>query len=177
MPDQLRHIAFAALLLFSLNSCEKEERTYYTGTGKQPVYASFSELLDVRNTSPQTIQQSGAIYLQDTLLFILEQRKGIHVFSLRDSTNTVSLTFFKIPAITDFTVNGTLLYADSWKDLLTIDISNLNEIRVASRVIDVITPPLYPPEYDGFFECVDESKGAVVGWREASLKEARCSTF
>ena len=177
MDRALRHIALAAILLFSLNSCEKEERTYYTGTGKEPLYASFEALLDIRNEPPQSIQQSGTIYLQDTLFFLLEQRKGIHVFSLRDSLNTVGLTFFKIPAITDFTISGNILYADSWKDLVVIDISNLYAIQVSSRVPDVINPPLYPPEYDGFFECVDESKGAVVGWREASLKEAKCSTF
>jgi hypothetical protein len=60
---------------------------------------------------------------------------------------------------------------------VVIDISDLYQIRETNRIRDVVTPALYPPGYFGIFECVDESKGAVVGWEDAYLENARCSTF
>lgn len=164
------------VLLLSLGSCVQEERSFYSGLGKKPVYVALDELRDIRNEPPSAIQESGTIFLKDTLLFILEQRKGIHVFNLKDSLNTVNLAFFKIPAVTDFVVSGNLVYADSWKDLVVIDISNLQQISEKSRIEGVISPALYPPQYSGFFECVDESKGAVVDWLDTGLDDAKCVT-
>lgn len=160
-----------------LAGCVKEERTFYDGLGKKPVYVTLDELRDIRNEPPRAIQESGTIFLKDTLLFILEQRKGIHVFNLKDTLNTVNLAFFKVPAITDFVVSGSLIYADSWKDLVVIDISNLHQISEKSRIEGVISPALYPPLYDGIFECVDESKGAVIEWKDATLENAKCVTI
>ena len=165
------------MLLFVFGGCVKEERAFYDGFGKKPVYIPLDALRDIRNEPPQGIQVSGTIFLKDTLLFILEQRKGIHVFNLKDSLNTVNLTFLKIPAITDFVVSGNLIYADSWKDLVVIDIGNLLQISEESRIEGVISPALYPPLYDGIFECVDESKGAVVDWEDATLENAKCVTI
>ncbi|HNL38701.1 MAG TPA: hypothetical protein PKH43_06200, partial [Saprospiraceae bacterium] len=93
-----------------------------------------------------------------------------------DSANVQQLTFFQIPAVTDFTISGQRLYADSWRDLLTIDIGNLYDIRVLDRQKDVFSPLLFPPLYNGIFECVDESKGAVIGWEDAMLDDVRCTT-
>ncbi len=160
--------------LFS--SCVKEEIESYSGMGKRPVYVPVSELGDIKNLPPQPIAQTGAIFLQDTLFFMLEQKKGIHVFNLKDSLNPAYLTFFNIPAVTDFTISNDRLYADSWKDLVTIDISDLYHIREVDRETDVFSPILYPPLYEGFFECVDESKGAVVDWVDADLEKALCHT-
>lgn len=173
----LRKIAplFACMLLL-LASCNKEEQNFYDGPGKRPVYVPLSELRDIRNEPPRPIQLSGTIFLQDTLFFILEQRKGIHVFNIKDSLNTVNLAFFKIPAITDFIISGHLLYADSWKDLVVIDISNLQQIQETARITDALSPVLYPPLYNGSFECVDESKGAVIDWEDATLEDAKCIT-
>lgn len=170
---------FIAFVLFAslFAGCGKEAYYFYNGPGKKPVYLPLSALLDIRNDAPQPIQLSGTIFLKDTLLFMLEQRKGIHVFNIKDSLNTVNLTFFRIPAATDFTINGNVLYADTWKDLVAINISNLLDIKVVSRVKDVINPTLYPPLYNGFFECVDESKGAVIDWEDGTLEDAQCQTL
>ncbi len=145
--------------------------------GKKPVYIPKALLNDIKNLPPQTIQNTGTIFLSDTLFFMAEQKKGIHVFSLSDSTNPVNLTFFNIPAINDFTINGNIMYADSWTDLLTIDITNLYAIKLLKREQDVFTPVLSPPLYTGAFECADASKGAIIEWIDAEIKNARCEIF
>lgn len=165
------------VLLCIWSGCVQYERSFYSGPGKKPVYTPLSELTDIKNEAPKPIQLSGTIFLKDTLLFILEQRKGIHVFSLQDTSNTVNLAFIKIPAVTDFVVSGSLIYADCWKDLVVIDISDLYHIRETSRIKNAITPVLYPLLYNGIFECADESKGAIIDWEDAMLEDAKCVTI
>jgi hypothetical protein len=176
MPRRTALLPTLFLLLFLMSACVKEERSFFDGPGKKPVYLPLSELNDVRNEPPRPIGLSGTIFLRDTLLFVLEQRQGIHVFSIRDTANTVNLAFFKIPAVTDFTLSGNLLYADSWRDLVVIDIGDLHQIRVTDRLTGVISPTLYPLLYNGAFECVDELQGAVVDWVDAELENAQCYT-
>ncbi|MBK9338578.1 MAG: hypothetical protein IPM98_19440 [Lewinellaceae bacterium] len=176
-PGSARHCVLLVVLLCGLfASCVKQELDLFSGPGKRPVYVPVSELGAIENLPPQPIAKTGTIFLRDTLLFLLEQKKGIHVFDIRDSLNTVNLTFFQLPAVTDFTIVGNRLYADSWRDLITIDISDLYAIRLVDRKTNVFSPVLYPPLYQGIFECVDESRGAVVDWIDADLVDVRCTT-
>jgi hypothetical protein len=161
----------------TLASCTEKEPLGFSGLGKRPVYLPESQLSDIRNLPPQPVQQSGSIFLLDTLFFMVEFKRGIHVYRIGDSAEVRELTFFNIPAITEFSISGDRLYADSWRDLLTIDISNLYQIRLLDRQVRVIEPLLFPPQYNGFFECVDETKGAVIGWEDADLDNALCRTF
>lgn len=147
------------------------------GIGMRPIYVDPLELEAIGNLPPQDIENSGSIFLLDTLFFMLEQGKGIHVYGISDPTNAAGITFVKIPAITAFTVSENRIYADSWRDLVTIDISNLLAVEVRSRQLGVFEPLLYPPLYNGIFECVDESLGAVAGWEEADLSTADCVTL
>ncbi len=156
--------------------CLKEDFPTYSGQGKRPVYLPLESLTDITNTAPLPIGKTGPIFLRDSLFFIVEPGKGIHVFNVSDSLNVVNMTFFLIPAINDFSISGQRLYADSWKDLVTIDISDIYHIRVLDRQVGVFTPLLFPPLYNGIFECVDESKGAVIDWEDADLDNAECRT-
>lgn len=173
----LKPLVFLGLMVISLYACDKPELDLYDGPGKKPVYLPASELGDIRSEAPQPIVASGAIFLRDTLLFMLEQYKGIHVFSLKDSIQTVNLAFIKIPAITDFTLSDQYIYADSWKDIVVVDISNLYQARETSRLRNLLNPSMFPPLYDGYFECVDESRGAIIGWEDAELTNAKCVTL
>lgn len=166
---------FATSLLFS--SCIPNDTSFFNGFGKRPIYVDAIELNDIKNEGRRATIQSGPIFLKDSLLFITEVHRGIHVHNVRDSLNIRYLTFFKIPAITDFTISGDRLYADSWTDLLTIDISDIYDIQMVGRENGVFEPILAPPLYNGWFECVDLDKGAVVEWEEAMLEEAKCRTL
>jgi hypothetical protein len=177
MTQRTPYILLLFLSLAMLQACVKEGDVSYSGPGKRPIYLSVAELQQIRNLDPKPIQSSGTIFLKDTLLFVMEQGRGIHVFSLKDTANTVNLTFFSIPAISDFTLVGDYLYAASWKDLVVIDILDLRHIAEVNRISNAVEPPLYPLLYDGHFECVDERKGAVVGWEDANLEEAYCNTL
>lgn len=168
-------VSLCALALLT-TSCEKEAAPLYSGPGKKPVYATVAETRNIQNKGEQPVEATGGIFLLDTLFFLAEQRKGIHVYNVANPEIPVYLTFFSIPAMGDFTISGNRLYADSWRDLITLDISDIYAIREIDRVENVFTPLLYPTFYNGWFECIDEANGAVVGWEDATLKEVKCFT-
>ena len=168
-------VILCALALLT-TSCEKEAAPLYSGPGKKPVYATVAETRNIQNKGEQPVEATGGIFLLDTLFFLAEQRKGIHVYNVANPEIPVYLTFFSIPAMGDFTISGNRLYADSWRDLITLDISDIYAIREIDRVENVFTPLLYPTFYNGWFECINEANGAVVGWEDATLKEVKCFT-
>lgn len=139
------------------------------------MYLSKDSLSVIGNLPPQPIKNTGPVFLMDTLFFMVEMRKGIHVFNVSDSTNPVALTFIKIPAVTDFTLSGNTVYADNGTNLVTINISNIYSIQVMHTQADVFMPILFPNNYSGRFECVDPLKGIVIDWDTVTLK-FRCSS-
>lgn len=177
----IKKVNASAILLFlglavCLPGCRKDEVFFYNGPGKKPVYASIAATRIIQNLPEQPVVATGGIFLLEPIFFMVEQRKGIHVYDVTDPALPVYLTFISIPAIGDFTVSGQRLYADSWRDLVTLDISDIMNVKVIDRVENVFTPLFYPLNYQGNFECIDESKGAVVGWTDTILTDAKCFT-
>jgi hypothetical protein len=163
------------VVIFLLSAC-KEEYPFYDGPGKAPVYLPYEKLSEILNLHPKPVVNSGPVFLEDTLLFMIEQQSGIHVFSLSDTANPVQLTFFQIPAVNDFTISGNTMYADNGPNLITIDISDIYNIVVLNTQQNVFYPVYFPQLYRGFFECVDQKKGVVVGWKDTTLADAKCRT-
>jgi len=80
----------------------------------------------------------------------------------------------------DIAIKGDALYADNFEDLITVDISDINNPTVTHREknvyeFDVVN---YPPNVPAgtYFECVDDSKGYVVGWKEIESDNLNCFT-
>nr|MBS0038470.1 hypothetical protein [Saprospiraceae bacterium] len=166
---------FVFFLFAFLLACEKEP-LLHSGMGKKPIYIPHNELNDIANLPQQEVISTGTIFLREPHFFMLEDRRGIHVYDVSDPNFPTYLTFLKIPAITDFSISGNRLYADSWRDLLTLDITDLFDIKVISRNENQLNPILFPELYNGIFECVDESRGAIGGWEDVYLEEAACQT-
>lgn len=62
------------------------------------------------------------------------------------------------------------MYADQATDLLAIDISNPENVQIASRVKNVFPfGSQYPQQLGVYFECPDPDKGLVIGWEYATL--------
>ena len=152
----------------------KREHEYYDGMGKMPVYIQESELGNIKNMPPRAVENAGVIYLLNPYLFMVEVKKGIHVFEVSDTTNPVNLTFIQVPAINDFTINGSTMFVDNGPNLVSLDISNIMDVKVLAKVGNAFQPILYPTMYMGPFECADEKKGIILEWRDTMLVNAKC---
>ncbi len=148
--------------IFIILSCQdKIEETYKVNT---PVYITYAELRSSFNVDEgEDIIQPGKIYFKDNYIFVNEYQKGIHVIDNSNPEDPRIVKFIEIPGNVDMAVKGSMLYADSYVDLLTIDISNINDIKEVDRDTNVF--PYIIPEYEsGILESVDENRGVIVGY-------------
>jgi hypothetical protein len=113
----------------------------------------------------------GKIYFKDNYIFIVEELKGIHVYDNSNPSSPVNKAFVKIPGVVDISISGYYLYADSYVDLVVLDVQNINNITEAGRVKNVL--PYTIPEYEGDYPLayIDRDKGVVVDWELRNVKE------
>jgi hypothetical protein len=164
------------ILLFLFASCNKKHDDFNV-TGMKPTYISYNDLLQFEQQPPQPVLNAGQILLYHNYVFLGEINKGIHVIDMTDTIHPVNIYFLKIPGNKDEVAQNDRLYADNGPHLLTLDISDIHHITLIERAMNVFRPSeMYPLDYSGYFECVDESKGWVVDWEEASLDNPRCKT-
>jgi len=167
--------AAAALLILTplifLSSCQDVRKQTITWTEFEPVYMSHEEFMNsVKLETPRDLENPGKIYFYNGYLFVNEIDKGIHIFDNRDPSNPLQQGFIQIPANKDLAIRNDLLYADSQKDLLVFDISNLDQPELIHREEDVFkTMANHPPGFTT--QQVDPSQGLVVGWREVQREE------
>lgn len=149
--------------------------------GYKPVYVSPVEAKTVTFESPREMKNQGKIYIKDQYIFIGDVGLGVHVIDNSNPENPHKIGFLKIYGNHDIAIKGFSLFADNFKDLVTIDISDIQHPAETYRVRDIYEykESNYPPNVPGntYFECVDESKGYVVDWVEAELSDPKCYTL
>ncbi|MDR1524058.1 MAG: hypothetical protein LBS79_02225 [Tannerella sp.] len=135
-------------------------------TVNAPVYMSFEELRSaVVRTTAQPLVHPGKIYFKGNYLFIVESLKGIHVIDVSSPSNPQNTGFIEIPGCTDIAVKGESLYADSFVDLVTIDISDVANPKETKRIENTFPYVAIAPENQDY-PCIEikQEKGVVVGW-------------
>lgn len=120
--------------LLYLTSCTdncEQTRTYRKYI---PIQLTLSDLRQpISSGSPQTLVNPGKLYIKDQYVFIVEVKKGIHVFDNSNPSNPRAISFLPIPGNVDIAVRDNILYADSYMDLVALDISNPTAIKEVSR--------------------------------------------
>ncbi|RMF01188.1 MAG: hypothetical protein D6772_05225 [Bacteroidetes bacterium] len=165
-----------SLLSLSLSACiETREDLPDEAIGLAPIYA-VEDWQDIDIDGPQEIAQLGKLYYKAPFLFATERARGIHVFDNSDPTAPQPLAFLKIAGNSDLAIKGNVLYANNVSDLVAIDIRTFDSIRVLDREVEAfaVEGARFPEGYEGYFECVDEEMGVVVGWYETTLQQPKC---
>jgi hypothetical protein len=167
MKIRLR-IFLLAFLPFAAFSCKDQIEEIYTLN--EPVYMTYDELRSsLKVAEEQDIIQPGKIYFKDDYIFVNEYLKGIHVIDNSDPASPDIVKFIEIPGNVDLSVKGNILYADSYVDLVAIDISDLENIREVKRIINAF-PYIIPECVNGVIDQVDVNRGVVVGWHATEKK-------
>lgn len=169
-----------SFLMLLLSSCVYESEPSFdnigTVQGFRPIYKSAEEIQDIKTLSPKAVENPGKIYVYQNYLFINEVGKGVHVINNVNPANPQNLSFINIEGNVDISIKDNVLYADNYADLVALDIRNIENIVVLNRIKDVFdSDKLLPPPRTGtYFECPDKTKGVVVAWEEAELKNPKC---
>ena len=136
-PQLILGLFAAAFCLFNLLGCTDNCQTTYTNIYYEPVRMAKSEVrAGVAIEPPKVIEGRGKIFFKAGYLFINEPKNGVHVIDNRDPNHPVNVAFIRIPGSFDITVKDDLLFSDSFMDLVTFDISDLNNIREVNRLED-----------------------------------------
>ncbi len=169
---------FSMVILLTLYSCidESPSGSVYQIHGLRPIYADGLDWQNITVEDARPVGQLGKIYYKDGLIYVSEVNKGIHIIDNQSPVNPIFLKFISIPGSKDISIKGNFLYTDNVTDLVVLDISDLDNIEAINRI-----PNVYPavnqnyPEFgNGYFECVDNNLGTVIGWEQALLTEPQC---
>jgi hypothetical protein len=163
---------FLAITCLALVIYSCEDSTYKEYKGYAPVYMSYNDLRSaVKPEQNVALQNPGKIYFKDNYLFIIEELKGFHVFDNSDPASPVKKNFIKVPGIIDMTISGNIMYADSYVDIVILDLQNIDNITEVGRMKDII--PYTIPKYNNDYPVgsIDQDKGVVTGWELRTIRE------
>lgn len=151
-----------------MGSCKKD-KCVQTVTYKtyEPVYMSYEELRSSVKTEPaQPLKKPGKIYLKGNYIFVNEVDKGIHIIDNSNPSAPQNISFIKIPGNMDIAAMGNTLYADSYTDLLALDITNPQNVTVLKRIEDALPQRVFTGGY-----YADPAKGVAIDWKEVEKTE------
>ena len=174
MKNLLFRTITLVLLTAAFSACKDNTFERVTYEANVPVYMSFSEFrTSFAKSEPQEITMPGKIYFKDNFLFVNEYGKGIHVVDNSDPASPKKIAFYKILGNIDMAIRGNTLFADSYIDLLSIDITDINNPVEKGRLKNIF--PEILPEGDNWFPYsnVDNSKGVIVDWEVETITEER----
>lgn len=181
----VRKLLHASYALFTLGiiSCTSSSLREIpdTVTGYKPVYATSDMGLKTVYTKPaQPTVKGGKIYVTGNLLFQVEQDSGIHVINIADRAHPLKLGFIQSAMCREVAVKNGYVYTNNLADLVVVDISDINNVQVKSRLENVFPDLILqsPPRLNNgqltYFECPDPAKGVIIGWQQVTVNQPKC---
>lgn len=169
----IKHLTFlSVLILVCTGTWSCEDKLEHEYTVNEPVYMPTDEFKNaVKTESAKEMMVAGKIYFYQDYIFVNEKFEGIHVIDNSDPTNPGNVNFITIPGNIDMAVKDDILYADSYTDLIAIDISDINSISMQKRFSDIFPFSLPPTDNNYQRGQVDPEKGVVIGWEVTRISE------
>lgn len=141
-----------------LQSCLKDTATK-TYTLFTPVYQTLAEVrANIKSNAPLPVKNPGKIFVLGNYIFLNETDKGVHIIDNSNPAAPVNKYFVSIPGNLDLAVKGNTLFADNFRDLVTLDISNPANVQVKKITEKVFSQRQYA---NGFLA---DSTKVIVDW-------------
>ena len=126
------YLLFASLLT---QSCTKD--TGNVTVNYQEATAIYGSLDDIRtsdlNQSPKQINNPGKIFIGNDYVLIGEEGQGVHVVNNNDKSAPFMESFISIPGNREFVVFDDVLYAESYYDMIKVDVTNPTNAKLLAR--------------------------------------------
>ena len=164
-------ICIAAISLL-LTGCDDKVEITQKYTIMEPVYLSPAELrTSFEVMPPAEVTNTGKIYLYKNYLLLNEPGKGIHIINNANKENPEIISFINIPGNYEMAVRGDRLFADSYVDLVVIDISDPENVKLTKRITDIFLNLAQQNEY------YDPENGIIVSYESKEIIEVNESEF
>lgn len=144
----------------------------------EALYAQPEEFrIDPSYSQDRKLEYPGKIYYYNNIVMINEKYEGIHLFDNSDPYNPQKLGFLNIPGNVDVAIKDNIMYADSYVDLLAIDVSDFKNPQMLCRDEEVFQVYNWVSPELGYFvgtketnrsveiDCTDPNFGDNVIWR------------
>jgi len=169
MKKRLNLLAIV-LIIITASSCNDKITEVFVGNN--PIYMSYEDLAkSVKQTNMQELINPGKIYFKDDYLFIIEDRKGIHIIDNSNPSNPQNISFIEIPGVVDMAIKGDILYVDSYIDFVVLSLADINNVVEIKRMKDIF--PYTLPAYDENYPLaqIEQEKGVVIGWEIKTIRQ------
>ena len=122
-----------------LTGCENDKCTRTEEyTAFEPVYKRIDEMRTPATfVAGKGLTAPGKIFYYKGFLLINEMNQGVHIIDNSNPEDPKNLGFIEIPGNLDMAVHNDILYADSYLDLVAIDMTNPQAPVEVNRVQDV----------------------------------------
>lgn len=175
--DMKKYWALLILFITAVSCYRPQPYTPHKLAGYKAVYSNDPQLKKISFTASQTMSSPGKIYAKGNIILQNDIGRGIHVFDASIPSELKKLGFIIIPGNVELSIKANELYANSYEDLVVIDISDPLTPKEINRVTKAFTGltgqleySLIPfPEPQTYYECIDPSKGTHTGWRKDTL--------
>lgn len=160
-------ILLLSFVMASLSCEDKNQEPLEEFLVAVPLTMSTEEFRNsVEILPPVSIRESGKIYAYENYVFVNDKYQGIHVVDNSDPFSPNKIAFINIPGNVDIAVKDNFLYADSLRDLLVFDISDIQQIALVNRLEGVLRDHVaWPFEADAVdFGAFGTGEEIVVGW-------------
>lgn len=171
-----RYLYLLVVLFFGMYACDPAPQPVKGDVvGWAPIYTQDPDVQRIASDTPHVTLHAGKIYAKDHFIFQNEVDKGIHVINIANPAAPEEIAFIKSAGSTELAIRGNYLYTNNLNDIVVVDISNPMQVKEVARLKNAFSTgsDLYPPGH-GYFECVDPSKGTVVGWEQKMLHQPTC---
>jgi hypothetical protein len=163
-----RTVFLLLVTILGFISCDDiDDSKYAEYLVAKPIKMSVAEFkADVGIIAPVPMEESGKIYVYEDLIFVNDKYKGVHIIDNRNPLAPKKIGFIKIPGNVDISIKDNYLYADSITDLIVLDISDIDRIKMVNRLENVLRDNVvFPLEADIFeWQEIDYRNEIVVGW-------------
>jgi hypothetical protein len=172
MKNLIKSATLLIVMMAALTACNDRTTELITYEANVPVYMAYDDFrASFEKSAPIEISHPGKMYFKDGYLFVNEYGKGIHVIDNSNPANPEKVAFYEIMGNVDMAIRGNILFADSYIDLLAIDITDIDNPVEIDRIENVF--PEIVPEGELWYPyaMVDKSKGVIVDWKVKKITE------
>jgi hypothetical protein len=155
-----------------MTGCEDKVEITQKYTVMEPVYLTPADLrASFEVTEPIEVSNTGKIYLYQNYILLNEPGKGIHVIDNTNKELPKIISFINIPGNYEMAVRGDRLFADSYLDLLVIDISDPVNVTLTKRVENIFLSLAQQNQY------YDPINGIIVDYEAKEIVEVNGNQF
>lgn len=149
-----------------------KDKVFHEHMANVPIYEDFETFRSsIAFESSRDIEKQTGIYAWNQYLFVVEENEGIHFINNTNPSSPQKIGFLNVRGCTGLAIKNDRLYVNNLIDIAVVDVSNINQPTVISR-LESVFPQNYPTGDNNYaYKQPDPEKGVVIGWEVQQVKE------